>query len=140
MTTREFARQVMTRMRLPVPTGSRTLHVHTPPGVRIPEFQTKCLCHRLAQYAWRAAHEQRCSTIVVHNGAVHTHEFDTVDLFTRSVLRRNGVWPRVQTVRGVTPPQLATLGHRALGNTLEPYRPIFPVSVAVSGGVAGDKE
>ena len=139
MTTREFARLAMRRMRLPVPSGTRTLHVHTPPGYATPQHRTQCLCHLLAQYVWRAAHEQSCSNIVVHNGPVHVHEFDTVDLFTRSVLKRCGFWPKVQTVRGVTPPQMATLGHRALGNTLEPYRPIFHVPTAVSSDVAGGK-
>jgi len=140
MTSREWARAALGRMRLPVPDRDRTLHVQLPPGVQTPDVRTHCTCHVVAQYVWRAAHEQRCTRVVIHNGPVHAHEFDTVELFKRATLQRLGFWPRVQTIRGRTPPQLATVGHRALGNTLEERRPIFPVSVAVSGGNAGGEE
>lgn len=129
----------MQRMRLPVPDRDRTLHVHLPSGVETPAHGVQCTCHYVAMYVWRAAHEQRCTKVVVHNGPVHVHEFDTVTLFNRFVLRRLGRWPRVMTIRGMTPPHLATTGHRALGNTFEERRMIFPVSTAVSSAHAGSK-
>ena len=139
MTTREFARQVMRRLRLPVPTRTRTLHVHLPPRVQTPDVNVQCTCHFIAQYVWRLAHEQQCTEIVVHNGPVHQHTFDTVDLFAEGVLRHTGRWPKVMTVNGRTPPQMATTGHRALGNTLEERRTLVPVT-GVFGPVPTPKE
>ena len=126
-TAREFARQVMRRLRLPVPTRTRTLHVHLPPRVQTPDAGVSCTCHLIAQYVWRMAHEQQCTEIIVHNGPVHQHTFDTVDLFAKGVLRHTGRWPKVMTINGRTPPQMATTGHRALGNTLEVRRLLIPV-------------
>mgnify|MGYP001617069742 FL=1 len=139
MTTREWARRVMQRMRLPVPERSRTLHVHLPPGVQTPDFKVQCTCYLVAQYVWRLAHEQRCTSIEIHNGPAHKHTFDTVDLFAEGVLRHTGRWPRVMTVAGRTPPQMATRGHQALGNQLEERRILVPVT-GVSGTVPAPKE
>src|SRR3989304_3481670 len=140
MTSRAWARAALRTMALPVPDRDRTLHVQLPPGVQTPDVRTHCTCHVVAQYVWRAAPEQRCTRVRIHNGPAHAHECDPGELFKRATLQRLGFWPRVQTIRGRTPPQLATVGHRALGNTLEERRPIFHVPAAVSGSQAGGGE
>ena len=137
-TLREFSRRLLGRLALPQPTGHRTLNVLVTDG-QVPAYGHRCLCAVAAWYAWRAAHEQGCSTIRVHNGPTHKHAFDTVDLYRKVC---GPAWvPRPFTVRGRTPRLLATMGHRALGNVFDTTRPTFHVPVSVSSaGPAGRKE
>mgnify|MGYP001615991657 FL=1 len=137
---REFSRRLLGRLALPQPTGTRTLNVLVT-DAQVPAFGHRCLCSIAAWYAWRAAHEQGCSTIRVHNGPTHKHSFDTVDLY-RKVLGPAWV-PSVFRVRGRTPRFLATRGHQALGNVFDTTRPTFRVAetiTAVSSADAGGKE
>ena len=136
-TLREFSRRLLGRLALPQPTGHRTLNVLVTDGA-VPAYGHRCLCAIAAWYAWRAAHEQGCATIRVHNGPQHKHAFDTIDLY-RAILGTTWV-PRPFTVRGRTPRLLATRGHQALVNTFDTTRPLFNIPIAVSGGAAGGKE
>lgn len=132
--TRAYARRALSALALPTPTRDRVLHVYTQTRGAIPDWRTQCLCHRVAAYVWRAAHENACTRIVVHRDAVHRHEFDTVDLLRRDIVPRLGYFPHPLRLRGRTPALLATRGHQALGNTLDERAPVFVnVPAAVSG-------
>ena len=136
---REFSRRLLGRLALPQPTGTRTLNVLVT-DAQVPHFGHRCLCSIAAWYAWRAAHEQGCSTIRVHNGPGHKHEFDTVDLY-RKILGPAWV-PSVFSIRGKTPRLLATRGHQALGNVFDVTRPTFRVTETITAvsSDAGGKE
>lgn len=138
MTIREFSRRLLGRLALPQPTGDRVLNVIVT-DAQVPHFGIKCLCTIAAWRAWRAAHENGCSKIVVHNGPVHKHAFDTVDLY-RKVLGPSWV-PSVFRINGQTPRLLATRGFQALGDVFETTRPTFNIPfTAVSSPVTGGKE
>ena len=98
----------------------------------------------VANYVWRAAHEQGCDTIVVHASAQHRHSFDTIDFLRRFTIQRLGYLPRpVRMSNGTTPRYLATVGHQALGNVFDTMKPTFRVAetiTAVSGPMTGGKE
>ena len=125
---REQARSMLRRLVLPVPRRDRTLNVVVPAGA-VPAYGIRCLCVVVATYAWRAAHEHRCTKIRVHAGA-HTHEFDTSDLLRHLVRRQLGFLPGVMRVGGRVPSLLATRGLEALGNHFDTTR--LAVSVPVS--------
>jgi len=136
-TLRDYSRRLLGRLALPVPTGTRTLNVLVT-NAQVPNAGHRCLCSIAAWYAWRAAHEQGCSIIRVHNGPAHKHEFDTVDLYRKVC---GPAWvPRPFSIRGRTPRLLATRGHQALGNVFDTTRPTFTVPCAVSSRAAGGKE
>lgn len=137
---REQARGILKGLVLPVPTRDRTLNVVFTHKDAVPPFGHRCLCTIAANYAWRAAHENHCTRIVVHNGPSHKHAFDTIDFFKTWVVGRLGWFPSVFSIAGKTPRWLATTGHRALGNTFDVTRPTFTVPVAVSGGMPAAKE
>lgn len=137
LTTRERATRILKRMALPTPRQDRTLKVVVPPRV-IPSHGIRCLCSHVASYAWRAAHENGCTRIQVHDGP-HVHEFDTIDLFRALVKKRLGFVPGVKRINGQVPRFLATRGHLALGNTFDTSRTLYRVPVDVSATpVSGD--
>lgn len=129
---REQARGVLRRLALPIPERERTLRVIVPKGT-VPADGHRCLCAVPAMYAWRAAHENGCTQIVVEDGTGHRHAFDTIDL-VRAQVRRGGFLPAV----GRVPRLLATNGHRALGNTFDVSRPMFTVAASVSGSTPAE--
>ena len=137
---REQARGILRRLALPVPKRDRTLNVVLTNKGAIPALGDRCLCTIAANYAWRAAHENHCTKIVVHNGPNHRHQFDTIDFFKAWVVKRLGWFPAVFSINGKTPRWLATVGHRALGNELDVTRPTFTVPIAVSGSAPAAKE
>ena len=140
MTIKEQARSFLRRLALPIPQRERTLNVvFTIPGA-VPSIGRRCLCTIAANHAWRAAHENHCTKIVVHNGAGHKHSFDTVEFLKSWTIRRLGHLPGVFQVAGRTPRWLATTGHQALGNEFDTTRPTFQVPVDVSSLTAGVKE
>ena len=136
---REQARRALCRLALPVPQRERTLRVVVPKGV-VPAFGIRCLCVVPAKYAWRTAHENGCSRIVVEDGTGHKHEFQTIDLLNHMVRTQLGVIPAPKRVNGRVPRMLATAGHEALGNHLDTTRPTFTVAAAVSGDTSAAKE
>lgn len=141
MTLRDFARRALRRLALPVPQRDRTLNVYVEDAHALPAWGIRCTCPIAVNHVWRAAHENGCTKIVIHNGPQHHHEFDTVDFLKRFTIARLGFLPRPFSIAGKTPRLLATTGHRALGNTFDVTKPTFHVPTAVSGaGVAGGKE
>lgn len=133
----------MHRYALPVPQRERTLNVVFTQKNAVPSLGHRCLCTIAANHVWRAAHEHQCTRIVIHGDAGHKHAFDTIDFIRRWNVQRLGYWPAGPTrlADGKVPRQLATIGHRALGNTFETTRPTFTVPIDVSGLLtAGAKE
>lgn len=129
---REAARAALQHLALPVPERERTLRVVVPKGT-VPPNGIRCLCAIPAMYAWRTAHENGCTKIIVEDGTGHRHQFDTSELLRHAVKKRLGALPIPKTVGGRVPRFLATAGHMALGNRLEPSRQFVTVPIAVSG-------
>lgn len=141
MSIRDFARRALKALALPVPQRERVLNVVIEDAKALPAWGVRCTCPIAVNHVWRAAHEQGCSKIVIHNGPNHHHSFDTIDFLRRFTLARLGFFPRVFTVGGKTPRLLATTGHKALGNVFDTTRPTFNIPMTVSGSVpAGGKE
>ena len=141
LSAREWAVKALRHLALPVPKNeNKKLHVYVDDRRALPDFRIHCACPLVANYVWRAAHENGCAQIIVHASSTHAHRFDTINFLRQFTMRRLGFLPRPFTVRGRTPRYLATMGHRALGNTFDVTRPTFHVPIAVSGDAAGGKE
>ena len=124
MNARTFANRALTALALPVPKSSgRTLNVFVDDKSALPDFRIHCACPLVANYVWRAAHENGCDKIRVHANASHKHEFDTIDFLKKFTIKRLGFLPRPFKLRsGQTPRYLATVGHAALGNNFDVMR------------------
>lgn len=137
-TIRELSGAILRRLALPQPTGNRTLNVVVT-DAQVPAFGHRCLCSIAAWRVWRAAFENGCSKIVVHNGPTHKHDFDLIDLY-RTMLGRARWRPTVARINGQVPAKLATRGLEAAGDTFDTTRPTFNIPFAVCGAQAAGKE
>lgn len=135
MNIRTFASRALRHLALPVPQRSgRTLNVFVDDKRALPDFRIHCACPHVANYVWRAAHENGCDRIRVHANAQHKHEFDTIDFLKRYTIARLGFLPAPMRLRnGKTPAHLATIGHRALGNEFDVMRGYVNVPTTISG-------
>ena len=133
MDIKTFAKNALRHLALPVPKSSgRTLNVFVEDKRAMPDFRIHCACPMVANYVWRAAHENGCTTIKVHAPGGHKHEFDTIDFLKKFTVARLGYLPQPFRLRGGgTPRLLATTGHRALGNEFDVMRGF------VQGGAVG---
>ena len=138
MNARTFANRALTALALPVPKSSgRTLNVFVDDKSALPDFRIHCACPLVANYVWRAAHENGCDKIRVHASASHKHEFDTIDFLKQFTIKRLGFLPRPFRLRnGKTPALLATTGHRALGNEFGVLRHYVNVPQPISSAAS----
>src|SRR5688572_28009717 len=127
---RERARATLRRLKLPIPERERTLRVLVPKGT-VPAWGVRCLCAIPAVQAWRTAHENGCTKIMVEDGTGHRHEFETTELLAHMV-KQAWFLPAPKSINGMTPALMATRGFQALGNTFEIARPVHAVPVAIS--------
>lgn len=112
--------------------SGKTLNVFVDDKRALPNYRIHCACPLVANYVWRAAHENGCDKIRVHASASHKHEFDTIDFLRKFTIARLGFLPSPLRLRGgQTPRKLATVGHAALGNEFDRLRGF------VQGGALG---
>lgn len=124
MNERAFAHNALRALALPVPRSEgRTLNVFLDDKRALPGYRIHCSCPLVANYVWRAAHEQGCTKIRVHASSTHRHEFDTIEFLKRFTIKRLGFLPRpARQADGKVPAKLATAGHIALGNSFDRMR------------------